>query len=198
MTYTIVGLGNPGQEYEGTRHNTGRIALENFIKKNDLGDFEFDKKLNAQVSEGKVGKGKVVVVFPETFMNKSGDAIRKLIKNKKDAKTLVVIHDDLDLPIGRVKISFNKSSGGHRGVESIIKAVKTQEFIRIRVGISKATASGKLKKPIGEEAVGDFIIGKFKKDEMDEMKKISKIIAEALEVLVNEGKDKVMSVYNRA
>lgn len=196
MTYVIFGLGNPGEEYKNTRHNTGRIVLDFFAKKNEFSDFEFDKKTNSLKAEGEIGKKNVIIFEPETFMNKSGDAVGKMVKNKKQASELVVIHDDLDLPIGRFKVSFNKSSGGHRGVESIIKAVKTQEFIRVRVGISPTTSTGKLKKPIGEKAVGDFIIGKFKPTEIDLLKKVSKKIAEGLEVLIKEGKDKAMSEFN--
>ena len=155
MTYTIVGLGNPGEEYKNTRHNVGRIILEVFRKANDLPDFETDKKLKAMVSAGQMSnvKRRVSLVFPETFMNKSGDSVKQLIKSKKAAGELVVVHDDLDIPLGKYKISFNKSSGGHEGVESIIRAVKTQAFTRIRIGISPITSGGKLKKPKGEEDV---------------------------------------------
>jgi len=200
MSYIIVGLGNPGEKYEKTRHNVGRIALETFAKRLDFPKFEADKKLKALISKGSSSKVKsqrsIVLLEPETFMNKSGDTIKQLIKTKKAAKELVVIHDDLDIPIGKYKISFNKSSGGHRGVESIIRAIKTQEFIRIRVGISPATASGKIKKPQGEEAVGDFIIGEFKKPQLEIIKKLAKKISEALECLVSDGKEKAMSQYN--
>ena len=107
-----------------------------------------------------------------------------------------MVHDDLDLPLGRFKISFNKTSGGHRGVESIIKAVKTTEFVRVRVGISKATASGKIKKPTGEKDVLDFIIGKFTKNDFEEMKKVAKDVSDALKMIIEEGKDKAMGEFN--
>ena len=142
MSYIIVGLGNPGEEYKNTRHNTGRIILEQIRKKNDCNEWEKDKKTNSLVSKGSIGKEKVLLVEPEGFMNKSGSSLKTLITSVKKANSLIVIYDDLDLPIGTMKISFNKSSGGHRGVESIIKAIKTQEFIRFRIGISPATASG--------------------------------------------------------
>lgn len=195
MTYTIVGLGNPGEEYNDTRHNVGRIVVTSFAKSQNADDFVFDKKAKALLSFVKVGKGKADLVLPETFMNKSGESVKYFVKNKKQAQTLVVIHDDLDIALGKFKISFNKSSGGHRGVESIIKAVKTQEFIRIRVGLSKSTASGKIRKPDGKEVL-DFIIGKMKKPELDTLKKINKKINEALVCLINDGKDKMMSCYN--
>jgi PTH1 family peptidyl-tRNA hydrolase len=185
--YTIVGLGNPGAEYVETRHNVGRMVLDAFKKENDLADFEFDKKLNALVTDGKQGKNKFLLIKPETFMNKSGDSVRSLIKTKKAAETLVVIHDDLDIPLGKMKVSFNKSSGGHRGVESIMKAIKTESFIRIRIGISGETASGKIKKPQGEEKVIDTILGDFKKTEIADLKKIIKKASTALGMVIKDG-----------
>ncbi len=196
MSYIFVGLGNPGKEYEGTRHNTGRMVMEIFRKRNEFPEWKFDKKLNAQVSEGKIGKSKFFLVCPETFMNKSGNSLKTLITSAKRAKDLVVIHDDLDLPIGRFKISFNKSSGGHRGVESIIRQMKTIEFTRVRVGISPATAKGVAKKPVGEKAVGDFILGTFREKELLVFKKVAKGIGEALAAFPEFGIEKTMSVFN--
>ena len=194
----IVALGNPGKEYNNTRHNVGRIALEEFVKKNKFSDWVPDKKLKSLSSEGKIGKEKILLIEPETFMNKSGLSLQPIITSKKRAEVLIVIHDDLDLPIGKFKISFNKSSGGHRGVESIIKAIKTEAFTRVRVGISLTTPSGKLKKPKGEKEVGDFILGEFKKSEIEILKKISKKVAEALEMIIAEGKEKAMGEFNRS
>ena len=192
--YTIVGLGNPGDEYVETRHNMGRMVLDAFVKKNDWEKFEFNKKFNALTTEGKFGKNKALFLKPETFMNKSGEAVKPLIKTKKAAATLVVIHDDLDLPLGKIKISFAKSSGGHRGVESVMKAVKTEEFIRIRLGISGETAGGKIKKPQGEEKVIDTILGEFKESEKLELKKVIKKAVTALEMTIEMGWDKAASL----
>jgi len=190
MNYIIVGLGNPGQEYENTRHNTGRIAVDMLAKKINLDDdWKEDKKLKSEIAKTKIGKNTLFLIKPNTFMNKSGDSVRSLIKNKKAAETLVVVHDDLDLPFGKIKISFNKSAGGHKGVADIIKAVKTEGFIRMRIGISPTTAGGKMKKPSGEEAVTNSILGKFKPSEMDALKKIMKNAAEGLESIVVDGRD---------
>lgn len=194
--YTIVGLGNPGEEYDNTRHNIGRMFVEAFCKKHDLPEFKFDKKLNALSSSGKVGKGKVLALLPETFMNKSGDTTGKAVKSKKAAESLVVVHDELDLPLGRAKISFNKSAGGHRGVESVRKSVGTEGFVRIRIGVSPSTPSGKLKKPTGDDVVMKFILGKFSKKDEEVLKKIQKSFNEALELLVTEGKDRAMNEWN--
>ena len=192
----ITALGNPGEEYKNTRHNVGRIALEEFVKKNGFSNLVPDKKLKSLSSQGKIGKEKLYLIEPETFMNKSGLSVKPIITSKKKAENLIVIHDDLDLPIGKFKISFNKSSGGHRGVESIIKAIKTEAFTRVRIGISPSTPSGKLKKPKGEKEVADFILGEFKKSEMETLKKISKKVAAALEMLIMEGREKAMGEFN--
>src|SRR3989344_537921 len=176
----VFGLGNPGKEYENTRHNTGRIMVG-----------IIEKKL-----EDKIQKNKIKFVMPDTFMNNSGKAVAPLIKTKKDLENLVVVHDDIDLPLGKIKISFNRSSGGHNGLNSIIKALKSQEFLRIRIGISPAAPSGKIKKPKGEKAVLNFLLGEFKKSELDVLKKLSNKVAEAVEMIFTEGKDKAMSLFN--
>ena len=176
----VVGLGNPGTEYENTRHNTGRILVGLIEKK-------LDKENNKQ---------KIKFITPDTFMNNSGRAVVPLVKSKKDLKDLVVIYDDIDLPIGKMKISFNRSSGGHNGLQSIIKALKSEEFLRIRIGIAPATPSGKIKKPTGEKNVINFILGEFKKPELETIKKLSKTVVLALETIFAESKEKAMSLYN--
>ncbi len=195
MQYTIFGLGNPGEEYKETRHNTGRMALEIFTKKIGASDWKAGMKEKALLSKAKIGKNTVLLVMPETFMNKSGDSVKTLVKTKKDAMNMVVIHDDMDLPMGKFKISFNKSSGGHKGVESVIKAAKTQEFTRVRVGVCPTTPSGKLKKPQGDDIL-DFIVGPFKKPEAEVMKKTFKKVAEAIESIVTDGREIAMGKWN--
>lgn len=195
MAYIFVGLGNPGEEYENTRHNTGRILLSMFGKSLDA-EWKSDKKLNAEVAKVKVGKTPVTLVLPNTFMNNSGKSVKPLVASVKGAERLLVIYDDLDLPFGANKVSFNKSSGGHRGVESIIKALKTEKFARVRVGISPTTPLGKIKKPKGEDAVTKVIMGKFKPEEMAALKKLSKKLEESLETFVSEGLEKTMTGFN--
>ncbi|MEK7152296.1 MAG: aminoacyl-tRNA hydrolase [Patescibacteria group bacterium] len=196
MSYIIVGLGNPGKEYEETRHNTGRIVLEYFRKKNDFPDWRADKKTRALISEGKVGKEKVLLLMPETFMNNSGKSLLPLVTSKKKAEQLIVIYDDLDLPVGTFKLSFDRGSGGHKGIESIARSIKTKGFVRIRVGISPKTASGKLKKPQGEEQVVRFILKNFTPDEFQELKKLSKKTNEAIEAITTEGRLIAMNKFN--
>jgi len=202
----IVGLGNPGEEYELTRHNAGRMAVLAFVKKEGIDPPEFDKKLKALVAKGEIGgdpasvktsagKGKFQIILPETFMNKSGDSLKPLALSAKKAENLVVVHDDIDLPLGKIKISFGKNSGGHKGVESVIKAVKTINFTRVRIGISSTNAKGIVKKPSGDKFL-DYIVGKFKPVEMVEMKKSAKKSAEALKVIVSDGAEKAMGEFN--
>ena len=202
MVYTriimiiIAGLGNPGEEYVTTRHNTGRIMLEAVAKKFDFGDFEFNKKLNARVAKGKIGKAEVMLVEPETFMNNSGLSLKSLVTSAKKAEQLLVIYDDFHLGLGTLKMSFNRSSGGHNGLESIIIQLKTEAFPRLRVGICPTTPSGKLKIPSGDKGVEDLILGEFKKAELETLKKMSKQVIEAVEVFVAEGRDKAIMVAN--
>jgi len=173
----VVGLGNPGKEYENTRHNTGRIMVGLVQKKLDP-------------------KQKIKFLVPDTFMNNSGKAIAPLIKTKKDLENLVVVYDDIDLPLGKIKISFNHSSGGHNGLGSVIKSLKSEEFLRVRVGISPATPKGIIRKPKGEKAILNFLLGEFKKSELGTIKKLAKKASEAVEMIFTEGKDKAMSLYN--
>lgn len=195
MSYIFVGLGNPGEEYASTRHNTGRILLELLAKSLDA-DWKTDSKLNANIAKVKIGKKPVTFVLPNTFMNNSGKSVKPFITSIKSAEKLIVLYDDLDLPFGVSKISFNKSSGGHRGLESIIKSIKTEKFARVRVGISPTTASGKIRKPQGEEAVTKLILGKFKPEEILEIKKLSKKVNLALEQFVTGGVEKAMTFFN--
>lgn len=192
----IVGLGNPGKEYQFSRHNAGFLILDYILGKVD---WNKSSKGNCLFHKNTLDKKVVGYIKPMTSMNNSGSSVRYAqLKHKIKSKDIVVIYDDLDLALGTIKISFNKNSGGHRGLESIIKKLKSKEFIRIRVGISPLTTSGKLRKPINEEAkVVKFILGNLKKAELETLKKLSKIIAKAIEIIILEGPQKAMSVYNK-
>ncbi len=194
MQYIIVGLGNPGGEYEGTRHNSGKMFLEYLASKNKA-QFAKSKKGNAEEAEVKLGKKKALLVFPTAFMNNSGKVMSSYVKSAKDRERLAVVYDDLDLPLGKVKLSYGRSSGGHNGLESIIKNLKSKDFLRVRIGISPATSSGKLRKPSGEKEVIDFILKKFKPSELETLKKEFKQITEALEVWSEKGKENAMSTF---
>jgi PTH1 family peptidyl-tRNA hydrolase len=196
MAWVIVGLGNPGEEYDSTRHNTGRMAVEFFAKQRGLNGFRTDKLKKATIGSGMIDKTAVALVLPDTFMNKSGFSVGKFVKNQKAAERLVVVYDDLDLPLGKIKLSYDRSSGGHKGLESIIRAVKTQKFTRVRIGVSPSTASGALRKPEGKKVVSNFILTKFRAHEVAALKPVFKRVAEALEVTVLEGREIAMNRFN--
>ncbi|HQT82952.1 MAG TPA: aminoacyl-tRNA hydrolase, partial [Candidatus Paceibacterota bacterium] len=121
MALVIVGLGNPGKEYEKTRHNAGRNAVELLAKQEGADEFVFNKTANALVAKGAVGGENATLVLPETMMNLSGKAVAAFVKSPKAAKNLLVIHDDLDVPLGTLKMVFARGSGGHKGVESVMR-----------------------------------------------------------------------------
>lgn len=187
MAIIIMGLGNPGNEYEKTRHNAGRMAVALLAKQEGFDAFVLNKKANALVADGKIGKEKVTLVLPETFMNKSGTSASAFVKSVKAAKGLLVVHDDLDLPLGTTKMVFARGSGGHKGVESIMRALKTEQFARLRVGISGEGKKHQAKKVSGEEKVIKHVIGKFKPTEEAALKKVLKKSADAVRLFVEEG-----------
>lgn len=196
MTWVVTGLGNPGQEYENTRHNAGRMAVMHYAKYASAPVWKEDKKSQSLTTGATVKTTLVALQLPNTFMNKSGFAVSKLVKSAKLAERLIVVYDDLDLPIGKIKLSFDRGSGGHKGIESISTAIKTKKFTRIRIGISPETPGGKLKKPEGDKVVNDFILKKFKESEMDELKKVFKRVAEAIDVIIAEGPMIAMNHFN--
>jgi PTH1 family peptidyl-tRNA hydrolase len=187
IRYLFIGLGNPGKEYEHTRHNIGREALLAAMKRFGLPAPEADKFLESLARTGKIGKTEVAFVFPETFMNKSGRAAplaQKRFKVKPDH--IVLIHDDVDMLLGRTKLSFGRNSGGHKGVESVMRGLKTKDFWRMRIGVQR-------KKRIPGE---DLVLQKFRSDEETIAKKIIKKTVNAIETIVGEGPEKAMNEYN--
>lgn len=196
MAITIVGLGNPGKEYEKTRHNAGRSVVELIGKQGDFEEFVLNKTVKALVAKGRVEGESVTLVLPETMMNLSGKATSAFIKTPKAAKNLLVIHDDLDLPLGTVKLVFGRGSGGHKGVESIMRAIKTKDFARIRIGISASGKKNQAKKVSGEEKVIKHVIGKFKPTEEATLKKVLKKAAEASRLFATEGIDSATQFAN--
>ncbi len=192
MQSVIVGLGNPGKEYEFTRHNVGRMAVEAFAKSLGIEEWRDDTKANARVARIDA----TTLVLPDTFMNKSGNAVLRYVKSPKMAQNMIVVYDDLDLPLGRMKVSFARSDGGHNGLKSVMRAVKTDEFIRLRIGVSPTTPSGKTKKPEGEEKVLKFILGAFTPKEKILVKKMLARASDALERILRDGYVHAMNVVN--
>lgn len=183
----IVGLGNPEDKYKNTRHNIGRDFVESFRKKNKFEDWNFHKKSNSLISEGEFNGENILLILPQTYMNNSGKAVVSFVKTKKQAIETLIIHDELDLGVGKIKISFNKNSGGQKGIDSIIKSIKTKEFPRLRIGIAPVTPSGKVKKVSGEEAVVKHVLSKFKPSELEELKKVEKNALKAIELFIEKG-----------
>lgn len=181
--YTIVGLGNPGGEYERTRHNAGRDVVRRVAEECES-TLTQKKKPDHEVGSGVFAGEKVRFVLPNTFMNNSGKAVVPYIKSVAAAKKLVVVYDEIDLPLGVVRVAFGSSSGGHNGIKSIERAVKTKNFIKIRIGVSKA-ARGKAKKPEGEKEVINYILGAFTKKEHELLNgAVYERVLRALEVIV--------------
>ncbi len=189
--FLIIGLGNPGKEYEQTYHNMGFLVLDEFAKKDGFSTFSASKKYESLISEGTLGNEKTLLAKPQTSMNNSGKAVWLLTKNYKlPTKNLVVIHDDIDLPIGTMKISAGSGSAGHKGVESIIQNIGTKDFTRIRIGIQPA--SGK------PNEVENFVL---KKISGAANKAIFQEVVEracnAIESIIKDNLQKAMSEYNK-
>jgi PTH1 family peptidyl-tRNA hydrolase len=199
MQYLFVGLGNPGEEYERTRHNIGRMAVVSLAAELDAGEFEMEKGAKTLLSRAKVGKHDVWLALPETFMNKSGLAVAYLAAKKKvKPENIVILHDDMDLPAGMTKMSFARGDGGHNGVKSVVRQLKTNEFVRVRIGVSPESAKGTARKPKGEEKVIKFILGKIKDDDLKAFKKIFKHVNGALMTLIEKDRGEGMKECNTA
>jgi len=185
----IIGLGNPGEEYENTRHSVGFTVVDEIARK-EGSKFSFENKFNAEVAKSRFGSKPVILVKPFTFVNKSGEAAKKIrLFYKVKSEDIIVIHDDLDIEFGSFKLSFAKHSGGHRGVQSVIDSLKTNKFWRLRIGIANrklATARRQKTLKAKSEAVGDFVLSKFTPSEQTELKKTIKKALERLSaILIN-------------
>lgn len=189
MNWIAVGLGNSGAEYEWTRHNTGRIALLQFAQTRKLGEWVADKHTQTLYINAEVEKTPLDLILSEDFMNNSGKPLRALVRSKAQAAKLIVLHDDLDLPLGKFKISFDRGAAGHRGVQSVIRMLKTSAFVRIRIGISPK------RKPQGEKVL-NFLMSNFRASERLLLHRALRDVGSATELIVTEGKEKAMSMYN--
>ncbi len=184
----IVGLGNPGREYAATRHNVGFMALDRLAR--EIGVTVEKKMFKALVGRGQINSEKVMLAKPQTYMNLSGGAVSALMNwHKLTPKDLVVIYDDLDLPPGKLRIRPDGGSGGHKGMRSIIQALGTENFCRIRVGI------GKPQQP-GLESV-DYVLSRFNGDDMEKVGEAIEQAVEAAFCIVRDGTEKAMNLYNR-
>jgi len=189
-TKLLIGLGNPDPQYQQTRHNIGFMFLDSIARDQDI-EFKLDKNTNAWLAKGKLiigGKStSVVLARPESYVNTTGPIVAKLKTILKlKPKDIILIQDDLDIPLGNVKISFEKNSGGHRGVESVMTALKTKKFFRLRLGI----ANPALKRAYDQsekaknELIKKFVLARFAPAELLIVKKI---FNKAVELLASTG-----------
>ena len=175
----IIGLGNPGEKFENTRHNLGFMVLDEFNKKIDQENtpYKLDKRFKSLLKIYNYENRDIITAKPQIFMNNSGKAVRKIMdfyKIKLD--NLIIIHDDIDLPLGKIRTSKNSSSAGHKGVASIIQSLGSQDFRRFRCGI-KNEASENI-------PTGKFVLQKFSKEEKDELENMIKESAEVIDTFI--------------
>ncbi len=173
----IIGLGNPGMEYEQTRHNAGFLFLDALREKYELPAFTFQKKFNAEIAEGILNSKKILLVKPQTFMNRSGQSVCALIDFYKiDAESITVAADDLDIEIGKYKISKDTRAAGHNGIQNIIDIMGTQNFTRIRIGVEKAGGRSERGDIVGQK----FVLQRF---DVNETKTVQNTIQQIIEDL---------------
>jgi len=182
----IVGLGNPGREYEMTRHNIGFLVLDELAARNGL-SFRKSWWHPFEVAKGVVGEEKVWLVKPQTFMNRSGVAVRPLMRKLRELSDLLVVFDDTALEWGRLRVRAKGSAGGHNGVQSILDVLGDGAFSRIRVGIGT--------KP-DMVSLSDYVLGPFSAEEQQELDGVTARAADAVERVCQEGIARAMNVLN--
>jgi PTH1 family peptidyl-tRNA hydrolase len=193
----IVGLGNPGGEYESTRHNIGFMVVEKLAK--ELGEITVIWDKDAKHESFVAKTGEVILVKPQTFMNRSGAAVKGLVDYYKlDPADVWIIHDDIDLPIGKIRIRGQGASGGHNGVDSIIKALNTDKFVRFRLGTGRGKESTGLNadKRLHHRSVINYVLSRFRQSEAGSFKHLVKNGTEAVRIALTSGLDKAMNRFN--
>ena len=192
-TLLLVGLGNPGKEYENTPHNAGFLVVDELLKTWDM-KLETYTKLKSEVARGRVDKKQIILAKPQTFMNASGTAVKSIVSSFKFQVSCVwVIHDDVDLELGKIKIVKNRGSAGHKGVEDIIKKLKTKDFVRFRIGIRSKRLATKRSKTL----MNKFVASTIGKSDQTVFKKAIKRCTEAVLLALEAGIEKAASVYNQ-
>jgi len=180
----IVGLGNPGREYQGTKHNVGFAAIDILARRHGI--HVRSRRNKALVGEGSIGGVPVILAKPRTFMNLSGQALGGLVRRcRLDLSDIVVICDDVNLPVGRLRVKAGGSAGGHKGLRSIIHSLGTQEFARIRIGIGP---------PSGDMV--DYVLSRFRKAERRIVSEVVGRAADAAETILTTGIEQAMNRFN--
>lgn len=182
--FLIVGLGNPGKEYENTRHNIGFDAVDRISHKYNIDINRI--KFKGMYGEGSIEGEKVILLKPLTYMNLSGESVREIVNFYKiDSKNIIIIHDDVDLEVGRIRIRLKGSSGGHNGIKSIIYQLGTEEFVRLKLGVGKA-----------ERDMVSHVLGKFSKEDREIEEKVLNSAVEATSAIINESPESAMNKFN--
>lgn len=199
--HLIVGLGNPGEKYDNTRHNIGFTTLDHLLKKFEpLSNSSWDKstKTKSLVKKLTIKDYPVLFAKPQTYMNNSGLAVNLLLQFYKiEPKDLIIIHDELDLPLGKIQIKFGGGTAGHNGIESILNTIGTDKFIRIRMGISHPHKNTKpLSKIKDDHTVKDYVVSHFVDGEQKDARTMIKHVERDLPLLLKHGLEKFMSSYN--
>lgn len=194
----IVGLGNPGSKYEQTRHNIGFAAVDALARGWQISLSE-NRKFQGLFGEGMgPGSQKIRLLKPLTYMNLSGQAMRSVIDwYKLPPESVLAIYDDMDLPLGKIRLRLSGSAGGHNGMKSAIAHLGTQNFPRLRIGIGKPqTPDGKNDKDKNDKDTVSFVLGRFRVDETQMIGEILQLVVEAVELSLKQGVEKSMSLYN--
>jgi PTH1 family peptidyl-tRNA hydrolase len=192
----IIGLGNPGEKYEKTRHNLGFVVLDGLLQdltKVEKTTWKMDKKFNSLMAR----INDLILVKPQTMMNASGFSVSKLASFYKiKPENIWIVHDDVDLPLGKIKIRMGGGTAGHHGVESVIDKLGTDQFVRFRLGIGHPQKKGKLEIR-GERAVDDYVLKEFDVNEASEVKKMIKKAIQAIKIALDKGLEKAMNRFNQ-
>jgi peptidyl-tRNA hydrolase, PTH1 family len=194
MNYAVVALQNTGEEYEYTRHNAGAVALSAYLDSLRV-DATYDRSYLGYTAQIEKEGTDIMLVFPKQYMNESGKTVSKVLKSVQSPEKLLVIYDDIDLPIGTYKLSYNRGSGGHNGINSIVNEAGTSEFLRLRVGIAPKDADGNMRKPEKGDPVVRFVLGKAHKYELESYRAIGKQLDRILSIWVTKGVHAVLSEY---
>lgn len=192
----IVGLGNPGIKYERTRHNVGWMVLDTLREQMGMGEPVMSSKCAGRIVEAMWEGEEVTLLYPETFMNNSGAAVKRLVP-RNEVERLIVVYDDIDLAFGELKVSVGRGDGGHNGVKSIIKEVGSKEFVRVRVGIAPTSFwTGKPRRPEGGAAMTQHVLGEFRAKEERQLDEILKRAVGALATIIKSSPEAAMNEWN--
>jgi peptidyl-tRNA hydrolase, PTH1 family len=192
MKFLYFGLGNPGEKYEHTRHNAGRILLDKIADK-QIGVTTTEQKQNKiTIRRFMFAGSETMFISPHTFMNDSGG----VVKRYRDLEhMLVIVYDDIDLPLGELRLSYNKSGAGHNGMLSVIKQLGTQKIVSLRVGISPRNSLGKIQRPIGQANIQKFVLQNFSFDELKEIDLMVSNAEKIMTLLHSKGLEYTFSTY---